>query len=426
MKKSTIPAMCFFAVIVLVAHWPRPFTFEVRVQTAGVPPLDLATTDFLQEFNRLGIQRTPKEENFAAGLAELIVVPDWDGDPAYPHKPDEQSVSNATQVAAKSHPGRKATLAAYEIEDTKTAQQFSFGDFITAKYRFPLTASPFGNHRGPFFPMDSADEVLSEPWTRQRFPVVSEWLDAKHGLLEDIERISHRQQFFQFAFRGEGIGIGYDFSLVTAVRRLQYLYTAQVTRALGEGNLAEAQTGIFTLLRIAALLIDADSETEFFVGSIINELACRLAVQWLSHPGLASLSLNEFGAQLDSTPRLAPPVRLADVANRFLMFEQLQRHYRHGVSDLQGASVLATREGKRGLGERLFLNALLCGLADWNDISRRSAQEVDEFVVILKLEASKTRRTRIGEVKRPPQMKDSLRDPAWQLARDNFGALSRH
>ena len=239
----------------MVAHWPRPFTFAVQVQTAGVPPLDLATTDFVRELNRLGFQRAPNEENFAAGLAGLVVVPDWDGDPAYGPQPGNPQRPGRV---AKSHSGREATLAAYGIDDTEKAMRFSLLDFITAKYRFPGRNAPFG-HRYPqvFFPRPSGDVLGSGPWTRRQFPDVSEWLDAQNGLLEDIERISHRPHYFQFVFSEDGTVEAAQLPLVSAVRQLTYVYSAQVNRALGEGKLAEAQKGIFTLLRIAALLIEA-------------------------------------------------------------------------------------------------------------------------------------------------------------------------
>ena len=401
MKKSTIPALCFFAVIVAVAHWPRPFTFAVRVQTAGVPPLDLATTDFVRELNRLGLQRAPNEENFAAGLVEFIDIPDLTG------------------------PARKATLAAYEIEDTKKAQSFLLSDFITAKYRFPGRNAPFG-HRYPqvFFPRPSGDVLGSGPWTRRQFPDVSEWLDAKNGLLEDIERISHRPHYFQFVFSEDGTVEAAQLPLVSAVRQLTYVYSAQVNRALGEGKLAEAQKGIFTLLRIAALLIDGGQDNEILVGCFINEQACRLALQWLSHLEITSLSLDDFVARLDETPPLTMPVRVCDVHNRLGLFEQLQRSHRHGVRPRDW--IPAHRLKKQGLGPRLVLNALLCSLADWNDFAQRSAQEADELVETLRLEDTKTRRTRVREFKESRQRIGSLRDPAWQLARGQFGALSRH
>ena len=97
-KKSTIPTLCFFAIIVVVADWPRPFPFAVRVQTAVVPLLDLATTGFVGELHRLGLQRAPNEEKFAAGLMELIVDSELSG------------------------PVRTATLSAFGIEETKAAQ----------------------------------------------------------------------------------------------------------------------------------------------------------------------------------------------------------------------------------------------------------------------------------------------------------------
>jgi hypothetical protein len=99
-KKSTIPTLCFFAIIVVVADWPRPFPFAVRVQTAVVPPLDLATTGFVGELHRLGLQRAPNEENFAAGLVERIVDSELSG------------------------PVRTATLSAFGIEEKKRHRVF--------------------------------------------------------------------------------------------------------------------------------------------------------------------------------------------------------------------------------------------------------------------------------------------------------------
>ncbi len=395
MKKSTIPAMCFFAVIVLVAHWPRPFTFEVRVQTPGVPSLDLATADFVGELNRLGLQRAPNDENFAAGLVEFIDIPDLTG------------------------PARKATLSAYGIEDTKAAQSVSFFDFISAKYRFAKSTSPFG-YRRPFdyFPLRIGhglfEPLLVKPWTRRRFPDVSEWLDAKHGLLKDIERLSHRPHYFQYLFSEDGTLLAAQLPLLSPVRDLCRVYSARANRALGEGNLAEAQKDILTQLRIAALLFDGDYGIEGVAGGGINAEACRLATQWLSHPDLTSSALNEFVSRLNDLSHLAIPVRPTDLCDRFMMFEQIRTSHRRGFMGFSG---------------RLSTNAVLCSLADWNDIARRSAQEADEFVEILKLEDPESRRTRLGEQSlssagaRFELMAKAVKDPAWTLARGEAGVF---
>ena len=395
MKKSTIPALCFFAVIVLVAHWPRPLTFTVRVQTPGVPPLDLATTDFLAELNRLGLQRAPNDENFAAGLVEFIDIPDLTG------------------------PARKATLSAYGIEDTKAAQSVSFFDFISAKYRFAKSTSPFGyRRRFDYFPLRIRERLFGpltvKPWTRRRFPDVSEWLDAKHGLLDDIEQISHRPHYFQYLLSEDGTVLAAKLPLVSPVRNLCWLYSARANRALGEGNLAEAQKDILTQLRISALLFDGDFGVEVFTGGAINAEACRLATQWLSHPDLTSSALNEFASRLDGLSHLAIPVRPVDLAERFVMFQQIATSHRRGFSENH---------------HRLFPNAVLCSLADWNDIARRSAQEADEFVEILKLEDPESRRTRLGEQSlssagaRFELMVKAVKDPAWTLARGEAGVF---
>jgi len=398
-KKSTIPALCFLAVIVAVAHWPRPFTFVVRVQTDGVPPLDLATTDFVRELNRLGLQRAPNEENFAAGLVELIDLPDLTGFT------------------------RKAVLAAYEIEDTKKAQSFLLSDFIMAKHRFPqttnsgpLTAYPFGDTQPDIvFPLSVGDELLSEPWTRRRFTDVSEWLDAKHGLLDDIERLSHRPHYFQYLFSQDGTVSATQHPLLSPVRNLCHVYSARVNRALGEGNLAEAQKDIVTQLRMSALLFDGDSVFDVYAGCLFNNAACRNATQWLSHPDLTSSALTEFSSRLDGLSQLEIPVRPFDLAERFMIFEQIATSHRRGISEDR---------------HRLSPNAVLCGLADWNDIARRSAQQADEFVELLKLEDPESRRTWLREQSlssagaRFELMVKSVKDPAWFLARGEGGVCA--
>jgi len=396
-KTSTIPALCFFAVIVVVAHWPRPLTFTVRVKTPGVPPLDLATADFVGELNRLGLQRAPNEENFAAGLVEFIDIPDLTGS------------------------ARKATLAAYEIEDTKKAQSFLLSDFVMAKHRFPpttnsgpYTAYPFGDTQPDVFPLNVGDELLSEPWTRRRFPDVSEWLDAKHGLLDDIERLSHRPHYFQYLFSQDGTVIATQLPLSQLVRSLCRVYSVRVNRALGEGNLEEAQKDILTQLRISALLFDGDHEIDVMAGCAINYAACRQATQWLSHPDLTSSALTEFSSRLDGLSHLEIPVRPVDLTDRFMVFEQIATSHRRGISENR---------------HRLSPNAVLCSLADWNDIARRSAQEADECVDILKLEDPESRRTWLREQSlssagaRFELMVRAVKDPAWTLSRGEVGAL---
>jgi hypothetical protein len=81
------------------------------------------------------------------------------------------------------------------------------------------------------------------------------------------------------------------------------------------------------------------------------------------------------------------------------------------------------RRGSMGFSGRLSTNAVLCSLADWNDIARRSAQEADEFVEILKLEDPEARWTWVGERSlssagsRFQLMAQALTDPAWTIAR---------
>ena len=194
MKKSVILSGLLFAVFSLLAHWPRPLDLTIRVDAADVPPLDMDSTNFLQELNQTGLRRTTKKDNFAAGLLELIVPGEWSRDPAYGPGPD----GITPPVRSDGHDaGRKATLAALGIEDTREAQRFRFGDFVTAKYRFS-SGYPFvfsgssGSSKPVVFPLAETEptgHLVYKPWTPRQFPDVSDWLDAKQQL---CQRPAHR------------------------------------------------------------------------------------------------------------------------------------------------------------------------------------------------------------------------------------------
>ena len=106
----------------------------------------------------------------------------------------------------------------------------------------------------------------------------------------DIERISHRQQYFTY-YDSPVDGSIFKASLVVSpnVRGVASLFTVRACRALGEGKLADAQQDILTRYRLADLLLQGYSLVEVSVGMGIHLATNHLATQWLSHPDICLL-----------------------------------------------------------------------------------------------------------------------------------------
>ena len=390
MKKSVILSALLFAVFSLLAHWPRPLDLTIRVDAADVPPLDMDSTNFLQELNQTGLRRTTKKDNFAAGLLELIVPGEWSRDPAYGPGPD----GITPPVRSDGHDaGRKATLAALGIEDTREAQRFRFGDFVTAKYRFS-SGYPFvfsGSSKPVVFPLAATEptgHLVYKPWTPRQFPDVSDWLDAKQQLMGDIERISHRQQYFTY-YDSPVDGSVFRALLVVSpnVRGVASLFTVRACRAIGEGKLADAQQDILTNYRLGDLLLQGYSPVEVSVGMRIHSATNHLATQWLSHPDITLADVNEFHRRLEEMPVLTMPTRPVDFG-RFAWLDRIQDFRRRGFA--------ASTNGGAGDTYRAA-NALFC-IGDWNEVARIGNHRCDQYVEALNIADSVVRRSRIEKL----------------------------
>ena len=365
MKKSLLPAVILFLAYGLLLHWPRPLDVSLKVDAAGMPPLDIASADFLAELNRHGLRHVPTAENLAAGLFETMVPGEWSND------------------GTMENPGGKATAVALGIELAGSDRQ--------------LESYPVGY-----------DIIFEQPWTAAQIPVAAAWLDRQQALLNEIQPLLKRERYFQYYHSNNGQLISALLPLPGSARSISRAYLARAMHALAENRLEDAGRDILAVLQLGERLGQGYFILETLVGIAVQEMANQAVCQWLSHPQLTAELLDNFKADLATIPAPRLPVQAFDLAERFAALgisQAIQRQGAAGLAAVTGAHV-----------NNPVLVDLQLSLADWNEVFRLQNDRFDRLVQILKIENRRQRRAAVDEFRQ--QMTEELRNAG--ISRSGF------
>ena len=360
MKKSLLPAVILFLAYGLLLHWPRPLDVSLKVDAAGMPPLDIARADFLAELNRHGLRHVPTAENLAAGLFETMVPGEWSND---------DTMEN---------PAGKATAVALGIELAGSDRQ--------------LESYPVGY-----------DIIFEQPWTAAQIPVAAAWLDRQQALLNEIQPLLKRERYFQYYHSNNGQLISALLPLPGSARSISRAYLARAMHALTENRLEDAGRDILAVLQLGERLGQGYFILETLVGIAVQEMANQAVCQWLSHPQLTAELLDNFKADLATIPAPRLPVQAFDLAERFAALgisQAIQRQGAAGLAAVTGAHV-----------NNPVLVDLQLSLADWNEVFRLQNDRFDHLVEILKIEDPRQRRAAVDEFRQ--QMIEELRNAGF-------------
>lgn len=340
--KTTLALACLLALLNgLLLHWPRPLDVAVPALTQAGKTWPVASTHFVSEVNQLAHQHVSPDDNFAAGLLETVSIPNVNKDPRF----------------------KEATEKLLGIKMFQGGRQL------------------------PEFPSAYQERSALGPWTTKQLPVPAQWLDEHQLVLEELQSLCQRDQFFAAYYSSNGHMITLQFAPCTRASEIANVYLARMYHALGEARLDDAQQDLLTLFRLSQLLAQGYFAVEALTAYRIHSMACQGATQWLSYPQLTAAQLSEFETQLASIAKHQVPIHVFDIGERFTLIELLQSIHRRGFVEMAplGSNVTAAP----------VFNLLLT-FADWNQILQRTSQRYDKFVTILMIADPQERRTAVA------------------------------
>lgn len=234
------------------------------------------------------------------------------------------------------------------------------------------------------------EQAVSRPWVADEFPAVVELLARNEKPLALVAAAVLRPRYYRPMVRQPQATLLFEQLLpdIQCFREVAQMLRARAMWHLGEGRLAEAQTDLLTMHRLASVVGQGQFFIERLVGIAIEALACAGDQQLLVDPQFTPQQARAYRTALRALP---PPPRVLDCINhseRLGALDVIQALARgrsfHAVREIfmdSSDSIWLTNEGRiPTIDWSQVAQALLVLSVDWNVVMAEVNRVYDDFL----------------------------------------------
>lgn len=122
--------------------------------------------------------------------------------------------------------------------------------------------------------LETFHESYGEPWKRDQFPLVAQWLEKNEQAIDLIVEASDRSRlYFPVVQDNDDAGLSLSLELSSMTRDFARILPSRIMLSIGEGRVEAASRDLLALHRLASLVGSRLGIIDFYVGSAIDEIA---------------------------------------------------------------------------------------------------------------------------------------------------------
>jgi hypothetical protein len=176
---------------------------------------------------------------------------------------------------------------------------------------------------------------MKQPWSRQEFPVLAQWIEANEKPLALVVEASKRPRFYDPLCAGETTPlIAVPLPVTMEFRELARALCVRAMLRLDEGRVENAWQDLLACHRLARLIGQGPTVVHAMVALPAEEMACAGDQAVLQHADLTARQLAQMHEDLDRLPPMPKMADKLDASERFTYLDCVAVFSREGIASL--------------------------------------------------------------------------------------------